>query len=1115
MARRSRRQAGPNASLTAAATKIELGNKAEAAGQGGTRQNWHAEAWGYFDEVPEIKEPVRYRGNQLGKVRLYVAVDNPSDPEGDPLPVSAEGSGVPPQVAAAAEAELARLRSLVGGRAEIMRMLDMNLEVAGECYLVGIGGRTKEVPQRDGTTLVVELPEDWTIRSVSEVLNDQGVYKVKANPGDSKPRVLDPEQDTCIRIWTRHPQWADQPDSAMRGLLGECRALQVLTQQVLAHANRSLSAGFFTMPNELSFGPADPTQGGEDGEDAGDELDAVMHAVLVAPIADPSSAASVQPGLLRGPAEYLQDKYLRRITFYDAELVAGIEARIEARIARIARGLNLPVEKIMGHQQTTYANAAQVDEDEYNDYLAPSVDTATDALTWAFLWPQLDEHPDVPPEWVGQLYVAADPSDLIAEPDTEANADGAWDRGTINDAAYRRAKGFGDEDAPEALELLIKAGLRRGILTADLTLALLNLLTARDGLPAIELPEPEGEDAPPEGPPDPEAVARLLHQLAADPQAVEALAVALGLDSRALGAGREPPPFANRVAAANAPGNDFGRQLTELDRALRERLLVAANDAMGRALERAANRLRSRANGTELRPLLRNVALRDSFAHLGPAHVTALLAGADALDGAWDELATQFATWGAAAQAEALVVLQAVAGGRLGTDQLATLAARQADDLAAAWAWMADALATLATERMYNPDPAAPDEGEFDPTLRVPAGLVRQAIARAGGAQGLLTAAGTATKPGPAWVTLTDGGTRPAGGIGTGELMRAGLRDAGASVEAYRWVYGPAFRQHAFQPHQALDGVVFRNFDDPQLANPNGWPPGAYYLPGDHAGCVCDFEPIVVPAPEAAAGPAPVGPLVPEAFPEGMSPKQVTQWMRERHGTRPDGTDRGLFFDSLAPRAATEMAETLHQLFGRFPKTAARIRLAGASNEVTKEAKRFWPGGRVGNIGGAMADALRTPSISWIRLNRADWSPGKAGADRTERLLRSVDRSVQSGFFTPGTGGAETVRATIRHEFGHHIKYRADEVAGRPAVLGELAKVLEAHVKATRGVAKTDVGYDAVQREAIQGDLSRYAATNAEELCAESTAEVLTSPKPRPLAQAIFDVLVRIAEGPA
>jgi hypothetical protein len=1093
----------------AAARQVRLTDRKLAAQQGSKVAPWQTEAWDYFDAVPEIKESVRYRGNQLGKVRLYVAVDNPDDPQGEPVPVSDPDSGVPPAVAAAATAELDRLRSVVGGQPEVLRMLDMNLEVAGECWLVGLGERTEMVKQRDGTTEPVVHPEDWVIRSVSEVTQQDGVYKLRAGPSDAHPRELNEERDTIIRIWTRHPQWSEQADSAMRGLLGECRTLQVLTQQVQAHAYRALSAGFLTVASELSFGPADPTKAEGEGNE-GDELDAALQDVLVAPVEDPASAASVQPGIIRGPAEYLKPDVLRRITFYDADVVAGLEDRVRARIDRIARGLNLPVEKVMGHQNTTYANAAQVDEDEYNDYLAPSVAVATDALTAAFLRSQLNENAAVPAEWVQRLYVAADPAGLIAAPDTQANADSAHDRNTISDDAYRKAKGFGPDDAPEPTELLIKAGLRRGILTADLTVLLLNVLTAKAGLPPIELPEREGE-APPEGPPEPEAVARMLQLLADDPEAVARLAAALGLANgnghappAALGTG--PPPFQPRVvAAAPPPGSpDFGRQLTELDRDLRSRLLVATNDAMGRALERAANRLRSRTNGTELRTALRTVPLRASYAHLGPHLVAQVLADADPLADAWDELGEQFRAWGATAQAAALDVLAAVAGG-LPAGMRADLEAQQAADLASAWAWLAGALTTLAGERLYDPDPAAPAEGEHDPTLAVPAGLVRQAIARAGGAQGLVTAAATA--PGPAWVTLTDAGTRPAGGIGTGELLRGGLRDVGASVEAYRWTYGPAFRQRPFQPHLGLDGVVFTNFDDPQLANPNRWPPGAYYLPGDHAGCICDFEPIIVPAAPAAGPPA----APTEQYPGGLTPKEATKWMADRWGTMPNGTARGIHLSDLSAEAANGMAEVMHDMMARHPKTAARLRLFGSSAGVTRDAKQIYGHrARIGNISSALADAQREPTVAWIRLNRGDWG---TDAYRHQKMLQQVERSVATGHFTPEAGGANVLASTIRHEFGHHIKYRADEAHGRAAVATKLSSVLEQHVLATRGVRKTDVGYTTALRDAVEKDLSRYAATNLEELCAEATAEASTSTAPRPLARALYDALVQLAEG--
>jgi len=870
VARRGEQHKQPNA-LVAAATAIQLAEPKVAARQAAKRQEWQTEAWGYFDEVPEIKESIRYRGNQLGKLRLYVAVQNPEDPEGAPIPVTDEASGVPPAVAEQAMAELRRLRSEVGGQAEILRELDMNLEVAGECYLVGWGGWSETITQRDGTTQELEHAETWEVRSVSEVDVKSGRYYVKDSPDQRQGKPLDPERDTIIRIWTRHPQWSALPDSAMRGLLGDCKLLQAMQQQLQAHTWRGVSAGFFTVPNELSFGPADPTQPDGDGDDdaGADPLDAVLHQVLVDPIADPSAPSTVQPGLLRGPAEYLKPDVLRRIPFFDKEHVEGLEAGIRARVDRIARGLNLPVEKVMGHQNTTYANAAQVDEDEFNDYLRPSADTGVEALSFAFLTPQLRENPLVPPEWSdGRLFVWYDPKGLIRQPDLAETATEGWTLGLLSDDAWRAAKGYGDDAAPEPVDLLIRAGLRRGIFTADITMALLDLL-------GVELEVPEADDGTPLGEPDqvgtgePEdgddgddgeegdeaitAAARaVLHQLATsdDPTHKQVLHQLL-----AHVVGHRPTPMPPRAGtlpaqplalAAATTGPDAGRQLMELDRELRTRLSVAANDAMTRALEKAGNRLRSKTNGTEHRTLLRNVPVTHGFATLGQTLVAQVFGDDDPLDGAWDELEAQFLTWGERAQDEALDVAHRVSSG-FSTSERRQLQLRQADDLAQAWAWMREALTALATARMFDPDPSAPEVGEFDPTLKVPTGLVRQALARAGGATGLVTEDGDG-----AWVALTDGGTRPAGGIGTGELVRGALRDNGAMVEGYRWVYGPAFRQRPFEPHRNLDGVTFQNFDDPVLANPNSFPPFGFYMPGDHTGCICDFEPTIIPADEVS-----------------------------------------------------------------------------------------------------------------------------------------------------------------------------------------------------------------------------------------------------------------------
>jgi hypothetical protein len=75
-------------------------------------------------------------------------------------------------------------------------------------------------------------------------------------------------------------------------------------------------------------------------------------------------------------------------------------------------------------------------------------------------------------------------------------------------------------------------------------------------------------------------------------------------------------------------------------------------------------------------------------------------------------------------------------------------------------------------------------------------------------------------------------------------MMTGVLADKDAYVNGFVWVYGPA-RRRSFEPHLLLDGREFTNFDDPRLANDYGWPETSHYYPGDHNGCVCDFEPIV------------------------------------------------------------------------------------------------------------------------------------------------------------------------------------------------------------------------------------------------------------------------------
>ena len=501
-----RRNVTSNAALVAAASR-PLKDRTALVPRGAAQ--WQAEAWTMYDEIGEVKYACSVAGNALAKLRLFVAIRPGDDPDGDPIPLltNAQEEGLSPDLAVAAEAELVRLGN-GAGIPELMRSLNVNLEVAGELWLVGWDERRPGEPQGP-------QPETWEVRSVSEVnWSGAGTERRAKVQGPEQPaREVDPERDAIIRVWVRHPRYGDLADSNMRGVLSDCRALLALEQQAIAEARSRMGAGGFTVPNELTISPVGTRPGAEapppDDPDA-DPFMLKLEDAMVGPIEDLSSPSSVAPFVIRGPAEYLQPQYLRRIDL--GRQSDGIEDRIEKRVVRLARGLNLPPEAVLGHQQTTFANAAQVDQDTFEDHYEPRARLLVDTLTIAYLRPGLIDAGHDPGE-VQRLFVWYDASLLISSPDTDANATEAFQAQAISWAAYRRAKGFDEADAPGPTEMLQRAGLLRGILTADLTTQLLNLLNLDGEGPSPQLeppPAPGGGGTPP---PEEQAEAALWQAL--------------------------------------------------------------------------------------------------------------------------------------------------------------------------------------------------------------------------------------------------------------------------------------------------------------------------------------------------------------------------------------------------------------------------------------------------------------------------------------------------------------------------------------------------------------------------------------------------------------------------
>lgn len=793
--------------IVAAARRVDVSSTASIKATVTKRRQWQEEIWDYYDEVPEVKFALNFLANGMQKVRFFAGARNE---DGTIVPINDEGSPLKDTpIAKQAEAEMARLRNGVSGQGELNRLLTLNLEAPGECSLHGLAA-IDPVGIPGTPEFTAGRLESWDVRSVSEVdVTEQttldpvtGVQRpkiiIRRSP-DDKGVEFDPNTETLIRFWQRHPRYTEWADSLLRSCMSDCEMLTLLQGEAKAISKSRHNAGAFTLPSELSFvddsktGDEPQENDGDDDEGSNAFISAFM-AHMVDPITDPSSSASVQRLVISGPAEYLKPDVLRTI---DLSRPADdkLTEKLDRHINRLARGLNVPVEVVMGHMSTTFSNAEQIDQDTFDDHFDPRCISIADGYATGFLRPQLEAAGTYDVEQVGLVEVGYDPSALVRDESLDQKADSMLEHGAINYAAYRRIRGVGEEDAPDDKERMRNLVERKGILTADLVKAMFEYAGIVLNVEAI----PTASPAPPQD------------QQPADQQPVAASAL---------------------VAASKL--STVGARLAAIDRRMRERLAGAVDMAMMRALERAGNKLKT------TRPVqasAQRIPARRVAATLGPQLIAdAGLTASDLLDGAWDDLGVQFKTWAEGAGDAALAVVKQTLSTDLSEAEIYARKVRQIASIDDAWTWLSSSLSDIGKEALFN-DAVPGIIGEVDELSHVPPGILREALMRAGGATGFHSKDGV----------ITPANKVPLGGIATGQDTMELLSEHGVGVEGYIWVYGAA-RRRPFEPHQQLDGAEFVNFDSPILTNGEGWPETAFYYPGDHNGCVCDFEPALVTA---------------------------------------------------------------------------------------------------------------------------------------------------------------------------------------------------------------------------------------------------------------------------
>lgn len=401
----SKRVAMIQEGLTAAAQVMDETAEVAPAPNAVTR-TWQHAAYGYVNTVGELNAGRMYVGNALSRCSLAVGKRNPDGSVEQGFDGEEPVEGLDPGVADEAAELIAAIRSPRGGQSELLRSSGEKLFVTGELYYV---------PNDTPMGMMFE------ILSTQELLRDGLTWTKYLGPGygaEPLPAGVNP-----IRVWRPDGQWSMLATSSVRSCLEILEELVVLTRLVRASAiSRMALAGILTLPDELDNPDEEVGPDGQQSE-AMNPLAVDMINTGAKAIDDPANAAAWMPYIIQGPMEYLEG--IKHIAFEAANEQQTIE-RTEA-LQRLAQGLDLPVEVILGHMNTTFTNAQQISIDTFRIHLEPTLQLICDALTVAYLWPAMAKNRGINPDDIkaGAPYpdevlsvaVTYDAHHLISRPD--------------------------------------------------------------------------------------------------------------------------------------------------------------------------------------------------------------------------------------------------------------------------------------------------------------------------------------------------------------------------------------------------------------------------------------------------------------------------------------------------------------------------------------------------------------------------------------------------------------------------------------------------------------------------------------------------------------------------
>jgi len=400
----------------------------------------------YYHTVPECWYAAQYYARSLSMVRVFAARKDDSgevkeldakDPAAELMNRIQDPGGGTSQLFAS----YGRLRFLIGEG-----FLICTQERGGERWEflspkeLRVYAETSGSATRPGRYVRVRAP-GLDPEEIEEMPDDELPTEAVEQGDTVKLSTMEKNTAAVWRLWNRDPEyswWADAPTRAVLDLFEELLLLQLA---VRARAKSRLAgAGILLLAQELDFGPPDKLAGPESTE--AEPFMARLQKGMVTPIKDPGTALAVVPIIAKIPAAMMENA-AKLIKIHDPKETYPEEGLRQECIRRIATGLDMPQEILLGMGDVNHWGSWQIDESSFKSHIKPVIQQLCSDLTSSYLRPAA-EMEDI--EGWEDLVVGFDAAELVNHPDKSKDAKDLQREGAINWEALREASGFKDTD---------------------------------------------------------------------------------------------------------------------------------------------------------------------------------------------------------------------------------------------------------------------------------------------------------------------------------------------------------------------------------------------------------------------------------------------------------------------------------------------------------------------------------------------------------------------------------------------------------------------------------------------------------------------------------------------